>query len=78
VPEGGARLKAEMLAHELAVLPQSCMQADRISVRKQHGLCTKDALRQEWLGSKKEVTRGIKGAMRFGDGKGRGGQKDDE
>ena len=28
---------------------------------------------QEWLGSKKEVTKGIEGATKFVSGKGRGG-----
>jgi enoyl-CoA hydratase len=32
-----------------------------------------DALRQEWRGSKGEVTKGVEGAARFAGGKGRGG-----
>ena len=39
----------------------------------QHGLSLHEALRQEWLGSKDEVTKGIEGAGRFAGGKGRGG-----
>ena len=73
VSEGDARKKAETLAHEIARFPQSCVQADRKSTRNQHGLPLKEALKQEWNGSKVEVTRGIQGANRFAAGKGRGG-----
>ena len=73
VPEGEARQRAEVLAHEIARFPQSCMRADRRSVRAQHGLNLRDALRQEWYGSKTEVTKGVEGAARFASGKGRGG-----
>jgi len=73
VPEGEARQRAEALAHDIARFPQSCMRADRRSVRAQHGLNLRDALRQEWHGSKTEVTKGIEGAARFASGKGRGG-----
>ena len=77
VPAGDARAKAEALAHDIARFPQSCMRADRRSVRAQHGLSMRDALRQEWWGSKAEVTIGIDGATRFASGKGRGGDFND-
>ena len=77
VPEGEAREKAEALARDIARFPQSCMRADRRSVRTQHGLSERDALRQEWRGSKAEVTGGIEGAARFAGGKGRGGDFSD-
>ena len=77
VPEGEARQRAEVLAHDIARFPQSCMRADRRSVRAQHGLNLRDALRQEWHGSKTEVTKGIEGAARFARGKGRGGDFND-
>ena len=77
VPEGEARQRAEALAHDIARFPQSCMRADRQSVRAQHGLNLRDALRQEWYGSKTEVTKGVEGAARFASGKGRGGDFDD-
>ena len=77
VPEGNARTAAEGLAHDIARFPQSCMRADRRSVRAQNGLSICDALRQEWHGSKAEVTRGIDGAARFASGKGRGGDFSD-
>ena len=57
-----------------AAIPQACMRADRRSARAQHGLTERDALRQEWWNSKAEVTRGIEGAARFADGKGRSGR----
>ena len=77
VPSGDARAKAEALAHDIARFPQSCMRADRRSVRAQHELSMRDALRQEWWGSKAEVTIGIDGATRFASGKGRGGDFND-
>ena len=77
VSEGDARTKAEALAHDIARFPQSCMRADRRSVRAQHGLSTRDALQQEWCGSKAEVTKGVEGAARFAGGKGRGGNFND-
>ena len=77
VPEGDARAKAEALAHDIARFPQSCMRADRRSVRTQHGLSMRKALQQEWKGSKDEVTIGIEGAARFSSGKGRGGDFSD-
>lgn len=73
VPEGETRAKAEALAHDICRFPQSCMRADRRSVRAQHGLAERDALRLEWRNSKAEVTRGIEGAARFAAGRGRGG-----
>lgn len=77
VPAGNARARAEALAHDIARFPQNCMRADRRSVQAQHGLPLRDALRQEWQGSKGEVTRGIEGASRFAGGKGRGGDFSD-
>jgi enoyl-CoA hydratase len=77
VPEGNSRAKAEALAHDIARFPQSCMRADRRSVRTQHGLSMREALQQEWKGSKDEVSIGIEGAARFSNGKGRGGDFSD-
>ncbi len=77
VPEGEVREKAEALAQDISRFPQSCVRADRRSARAQHGLGLRDALRQEWWNSKSEVTRGIEGAARFANGKGRSGDFDD-
>jgi len=74
VPEGEARAKAEELAHSLVKFPQSCMNADRRSLRGQHGLPERDAMREEWQGSSQEVIKvGVEGAGRFASGKGRSG-----
>ena len=78
VPAGQARDKAEQIAHSLSQFPQSCMNADRQSTRRQFGLNQQDALRQEWQISKAEVLKcGVEGAQRFTQGKGRGGSYDD-
>ena len=77
VPEGESRKRAETLAHDIARFPQNCMRGDRRSVKAQHGLAPQDALRQEWWNSKTEVTEGIRGAARFANGKGRGGDFND-
>ena len=73
VPEGQAREKAEQLAKEIARFPQSCVRADRRSVRLQHGHSEREALREEWWNSKAEVTKGVDGAARFASGAGRHG-----
>ena len=73
VPQGEARQRAEALARDIARFPQICMRADRRSVRAQHGLSEREALRQEWRGSKAEVAGGVEGAAKFAGGKGRGG-----
>ena len=52
------------------------MRSDRQSIRSQHGKSINKAMRNEWAISKKEITNGIKGALRFKKGKGRGGSKD--
>lgn len=79
VPEGLARERAEELAQQIARFPQSCMRADRRSVRRQHGLPLNDALRQEWRNGKAELAKGgTAGAERFASGKGRHGEFEDE
>ena len=59
VPEGDARTYSEALAHEIARFPQSCMRADRNSVQNQYSLSINQALKQEWDGSKNEISKGI-------------------
>ena len=73
VRDGQALIKAEKLAKDIARFPQSCMRADRRSVRSQHHLKRWEAMNEEWKGSKSEVSKGIKGALAFVSGKGRGG-----
>ena len=77
VPEGDARTYSEALAHDIARFPQSCMRADRNSVQNQYGLSINQALKQEWDGSKNEISKGIEGATRFEKGKGRSGDFSD-
>lgn len=77
-PEGEARQKAEELAHSLTKFPQSCMNADRKSVKAQHGLSELEALRQEWrISAGQFASVGAHGAARFARGKGRGGDFSD-
>ncbi len=78
VREGEARTKAEELAHSICRFPQSCMNADRRSARKQHGYSVREAMVQEWQGSSPEVLKvGVEGAKRFAGGKGRSGDFDE-
>ena len=77
VPDGDARTYSEALAHDISRFPQSCLRADRNSVQNQHGLSLNQALKQEWAGSKNEVSKGIEGATRFTKGKGRSGDFSD-
>jgi len=74
VEDGGAREKAEELAHQIARFPQACLRADRRSARKQHGLPLRNALMQEWENSRRILeSEGIAGAGRFAGGMGRHG-----
>ncbi len=78
VPEGHARERAEALATEIARFPQQCMRADRRSALESHGLPLREALIQEWDGSRQMVAaEGIEGARRFAAGKGRSGDFDE-
>lgn len=73
-PRGGAREKAEALAHEIARFPQICARTDRRSAIKSHGLTVREALIQEWNNGREPLsTGGIAGASRFKDGLGRHG-----
>jgi enoyl-CoA hydratase len=73
-PKGGAREKAEELAHDIARFPQACVRADRRSAIKSHGLSVRQALIQEWYNGREAlITNGVAGATRFKDGLGRHG-----
>lgn len=73
-PQGGARAKAEELAHEIARFPQVCARADRRSAIRSHGLPVRDALIQEWYNGREPLIKdGVAGASRFRDGMGRHG-----
>lgn len=74
VEDGRSREKAEKLAREIARFPQHCVRSDRRSVRFQHGLPLREALRQEWNNSRPSLAAGgLEGAARFRDGAGRHG-----
>ena len=74
VDDGGARAKAEELAHQIARFPQGCARADRRSAIRQHGLSVRNALLQEWSNGLPALSAdGLAGATRFKDGLGRHG-----
>lgn len=73
-PTGGAREKAEALAHDIARFPQTCMRADRRSAIRSHGMPVREALIQEWYNGREALIEdGVAGATRFKDGLGRHG-----
>ncbi|MEU8896272.1 crotonase/enoyl-CoA hydratase family protein [Nocardia sp. NPDC048505] len=74
VPAGEARRAAEQLAAELALLPQTCLRSDRMSMLEQDGLDEPAALRNEFQHGLKALMGGaLDGAARFAAGAGRGG-----
>lgn len=74
VPDGESRITAEALAREIAKFPQQCVRADRRSARDSYGMPIREALMQEWNGSRGVVAaEGIRGARRFASGAGRSG-----
>ena len=74
VSDGGARSKAEELAHEIARFPQTCVRADRRSAINQRNLNIRDALENEWYNGREALIKdGINGASRFAGGLGRHG-----
>ena len=73
-PKGGARVKAEAVAQEIARFPQVCVRADRRSAIKSHGLSVREGLIQEWYNGREAlIADGVAGASRFSDGLGRHG-----
>jgi enoyl-CoA hydratase len=73
-PTGGARQKAEEIAHQIARFPQVCVRADRRSAIRSHGLPIREALIQEWYNGREALIEdGVEGASRFKDGLGRHG-----
>ena len=74
VPKGQARAVAEELAHQLALFPQACMNADRASAYRQWDLSFDAAMRNEYARGWPMVAReGRAGAARFAAGAGRHG-----
>jgi enoyl-CoA hydratase len=73
-PKGGAREKAEELAHDIARFPQVCVRADRRSAIRSHGLPVREGLVQEWYNGREAlIADGVAGASRFKEGLGRHG-----
>jgi enoyl-CoA hydratase len=79
VPEGEARVAAEVLAAEIARFPQTCLRSDRRSAREQWGLDESTALVNETHLGLQTLATGetFEGAARFSAGKGRGGSFED-
>lgn len=79
VPKGQALAAAQTLAAEIAAFPQECLRADRYSVFTQQDLPVHAALNQEFARGRKVVESGAAaaGALRFAQGKGRGGDFND-
>ncbi len=73
---GAARSDAVALAHEIAALPQFCLNQDRLSSYEQWGLSIDDALDNEYRRGIEVLRRGDarEGASRFAGGAGRHGQ----
>ncbi|MBO0683301.1 MAG: crotonase/enoyl-CoA hydratase family protein [Candidatus Dormibacteraeota bacterium] len=78
VPPGTALAGATSLAHELAVLPQSCLRSDRLSAIEQWDLDEEAATRNEARRGRETIESGesLRGARRFASGAGRHGRPD--
>ncbi len=74
VASGSARSRAETLAAEIAMLPQTCLRNDRLSALDQEGLSEVDAMRAELEHGLRSLADGaVDGAARFASGAGRHG-----
>jgi len=79
VPKGQSRKAAEQLAAELARFPQMCMRGDRLSVYEQWDYDHHHAMIKEFAHGTATLQTGESrtGALRFANGRGRGGRFDD-
>jgi enoyl-CoA hydratase len=75
VPKGQARQRAEELAAELAVYPQQCLRADRLSAVNQWGRPEAEAMDFEFGSLSKVAAESREGAARFAAGAGRHGAR---
>ena len=73
VPPGTTRDRAELLAHQLAELPQRCLRNDRLSVLDQEGRPEEAAMAGELQYGADSLTEALEGAARFAAGAGRHG-----
>jgi enoyl-CoA hydratase len=74
VARGQARVAAEALARELAVLPQRCLRNDRLSAYEQFGMSLPDALDHELELGLSSLADAGEGIGRFAGGAGRHGK----
>lgn len=73
-PAGQALAEAKALAGVLAKFPQTCLRSDRLSSYEQWGMDIADALKNEGRRGLPALTQEARrGATRFAEGKGRGG-----
>jgi len=77
VPDGTSRDAALVLAHELARLPQICLQNDRQSAYEQFGLTLEAAMENEFRHGRATLESGewLAGSARFAGGEGRHGSR---
>ena len=74
VPVGRARSEAEALAAQLALLPQTCLREDRLSLMEQDGLDEEATITNEFRhGAISIAADALDGAQRFASGAGRHG-----
>jgi enoyl-CoA hydratase len=74
VPVGRARSEAEALAAQLALLPQTCLREDRLSILEQDGMDEEAAITNEFRhGAISIAADALDGAQRFASGAGRHG-----
>lgn len=74
VPVGRARSEAEALAAQLALLPQTCLREDRLSVLEQDGMDEEAAITNEFRhGAISMAADALSGAQQFASGAGRHG-----
>ena len=74
VPKGTSRQAAELLAHQLAQFPQTCLRGDRLSAYEQGGLAFDEALANEFRHGLVALEADARaGAQRFASGAGRHG-----
>jgi enoyl-CoA hydratase len=78
VAHGRAREAAEAMAGAIARFPQACLRADRLSANRAWGKPLRQGLESEWATSAGIVkAEGMRGALRFAQGKGRHGDFED-
>lgn len=77
VDDGQALSAAVALAHQLAILPQTCLRNDRLSAYEQFDMSLPDALANEFDRGKRTIESGesFAGAAAFAGGVGRHGRK---